>query len=170
MRDDWFERSLVLLCQHDEDGAIGLVINREGDIPIQEVMERLASEHGEMGHIPDGIRKTWWGGPVGDGAGFVVYPGEVRDGEGWNIGGVAVSPSVERLAQLVRSGQGFNLCLGYAGWGPGQLASEIELGSWLAVDVDPEIVFDTPIEERYEKALALLGLTPQSIWMTPINE
>ena len=170
MRDPWFERTLILLCQHNDEGAIGLIINREGEVDLQEVIDRLTEDHGEFGVLTDGAQKTWWGGPVGDGAGFVVFSGTVEDGEGWNIGDVAVSPSLERLASLIRERQGFALCLGYAGWGPGQLAGEIETGSWLAADIDPSIVFDTPITERYEKALAQIGLTPETIWMTPINE
>ena len=170
MHDPWFDRALILLCEHNEDGAIGLVINREGEVSLEEVIQRLAEDHGDFGEIEDGDRSTWWGGPVGDGAGFVVFRGRVDNGEGWNIGDVAVSPSLERLASVIDTGEPFALCLGYAGWSPGQLASEIESGAWLAVDIDPAIVFDTPISERYERALAQIGLTPQTIWMTPVNE
>ena len=170
MRDPWFERTLILLCQHNDEGALGLVINRESDIDLQEVVDKLTEDHGSFGELSDGTRRTWWGGPVGNGAGFVLFPGEVEDGEGWTIDGVAVSPSVERLADLIRNASKFELCLGYAGWGPGQLAEEIETGSWVPVDVSKEIVFDTPIEERYDKALAQLGVTPNMVWMQPINE
>ena len=170
MRDPWFERTLVLLCQHNDEGALGLIINREGDVNIQEVIDRLTEEHGEFGTLLDGEQLTRWGGPVGDGAGFVIFSGTVEDGEGWNVGPVAVSPSLERLNELILSKAPFELVLGYAGWGPGQLAEEIEKGSWLSVDVDPRIVFETPTEQRYEKALAQLGLTPEMVWMKPINE
>mgnify|MGYP003950662635 CR=1 FL=1 len=170
MRDPWFERTLILLCRHNDEGALGLVINRESDIDLQEVIDKLTEDHGSFGELLDGSRPTWWGGPVGNGAGFVLFPGEVEDGEGWTIDGVAVSPSVERLADLIRNSSKFELCLGYAGWGPGQLAEEIETGSWVPVDVSQEIVFDTPIEERYDKALAQLGVTPSMVWMQPINE
>jgi putative transcriptional regulator len=170
MRDPWFERALVLLCQHNDEGAIGVIINKKGEVNLQEVIDRLSEDHGEFGTLQDGTQGTWWGGPVGEGAGFVIFKGTVEDGEGWNIGAVAVSPSLERLAELIREGTGFELCLGYAGWGPGQLAEEIKTGSWLAVDIDPDIVFDTPPEQRYEKALAQLGLTPETIWMTPVDE
>ena len=170
MRDPWFERTLILLCQHNDEGALGLIVNREGDIGLQEVIDRLTEDHGEFGTLSNAEQKTWWGGPVGDGAGFVLFSGSVEEGEGWNIGPVAVSPSLERLAELIREGSGFELCLGYAGWGPGQLAGEIETGSWLAADIDPSIIFDTPLDQRYEKALAQIGLTPETIWMQPVNE
>ena len=170
MRDPWFERALILLCQHDEDGALGLVINRESDIVLQEVVDKLAEDHGDFGALQDGDRPTWWGGPVGDGAGFVLFPGAVEDGEGWSIDGVAISPSLERLADLIRTGVAFELCLGYAGWGPGQLADEIATGSWVPVDIDPKIVFETPLDERYDKALAQLGVALNQVWMQPIDE
>ena len=170
MRDQWFERALILLCQHDDEGALGLVINRESDIALQEVIDKLTEDHGEFGELKNGTRPTWWGGPVGDGAGFVLFRGTVEEGEGWCIDGVAVSPSLERLEELIRSEVGFELCLGYAGWGPGQLEDEIATGSWVPVDIDHEIVFDTPVEERYDKALAQLGVAPGQVWMQPINE
>ena len=68
MRDPWFERTLVLLCQHNDDGALGLIINREGEIGLQEVIDRLTEDHGEFGSLNNGEQMTWWGGPVGDGA------------------------------------------------------------------------------------------------------
>ena len=170
MRDPWFERTLVLLCQHNDEGSLGIIINREGDVDLQEVIDRLTEDHGEFGSLTNGQQKTWWGGPVGDGAGFVVFHGSVEEGEGWNIENVAVSPSLERLAELIRNESRFELCLGYAGWGPGQLAEEIESGSWLATELDSSLVFDTPFEQRYEKALAKIGLTPETIWMQPVNE
>ena len=85
MRDPWFERALILLCQHNEEGAIGVIINREGDVDLQEVIDKLTEDHGEFGELSDGAQKTWWGGPVGDGAGFVIFSGTVDDGEGWNV-------------------------------------------------------------------------------------
>jgi putative transcriptional regulator len=60
--------------------------------------------------------------------------------------------------------------LGYAGWGPGQLDNEIEAGAWIPVDVEPEIVFQTPLSVRYEQALACLGLTPATVWMQAVDE
>jgi len=167
----WFERTLVLLCQHDDEGALGVVINRIGPITIEEVFDRLQEDHQDLGPISHGKDQVWWGGPVGDGAGFIVWRGQVDAEEGWNIGpDIAVSPSVERLADLADRKQHFHMCLGYAGWGPGQLEEEIEAGSWIPVDVDPEIVFQTPLNVRYEQALACLGLAPETVWMQAVDE
>ena len=167
----WFERTLVLLCQHDSDGAMGLIINRENQITIRDVVDSLQPDHSNLPSIPDAVRPTWWGGPIGDGTGFVVWNGQVNNDEGWNIGPtVAVSPSIDRLISLIEANQDFQMCLGYAGWGPGQLDEEIRQGAWLVVDVDEEIVFNTPLTERYDSALAVLGLSPHTVWMQPINE
>jgi putative transcriptional regulator len=165
MRDPNFARAVVLMCQHDEKGAIGLIISREGPVPVDEVLERL-----EMRTAVDYPQPTWWGGPVGTGTGFVVWRGEVPEEEGWNLGsGVAVSPSAERLAALARDGTAFELCLGYAGWSPGQLDKEIDEGGWLFTTVDPTIVFDVAQADRYRAALATLGLSPDSFWNVPAD-
>jgi putative transcriptional regulator len=165
MRDPNFARTVVLMCQHDEKGAIGLIISREGPVPVDEVLDRL-----ELRAAVDYPQPTWWGGPVGTGTGFVVWRGEVPEEEGWNLGGgVAVSPSAERLAALARDGTDFELCLGYAGWSPGQLDKEIDEGGWLFTKVDATIVFDVAQADRYRAALASLGLSPDSFWNGPAD-
>ncbi|MDP6934992.1 MAG: YqgE/AlgH family protein [Myxococcota bacterium] len=166
MRDRWFERTVVLLCHHTPEGALGLVINRDGPVSIGRVVEKMS-----LAPPTDPDMPTWWGGPVSEGAGFVIWKGKADEEEGWNIGnGVAVSPSVERLESLLDQGESFHLALGYSGWGPGQLDGELTSGAWIHVDSEPSVVFDTPLPDRYDSTLALLGLTPETVWMTPIFE
>ena len=166
MHDPNFERAVVLLCQHDDEGAIGLIINRDGPVTIGAVSARM-----KLSPPPHASAPTWWGGPVGAGTGFVIWEGPGDAAEGWQpADGVWVSLSSERLAALIEGGQRFHLCLGYAGWSPGQLDAEIERGSWIVTDPDPDILFRVPLPERYDRALALLGLRPDSVWMTPIDE
>jgi putative transcriptional regulator len=163
MGDPNFDRTVVLICQHDEHGAVGLVINREGPATVSDVLEKLEIETSASYDSP-----TWLGGPVRPGTGFVLWRGTVDDDEGWNVGeGIAVSPSAERLSTLATLGTPFALCLGYAGWSPGQLDHEVQTGSWLFIDVDDAILFEQPMECRYEAALAQLGLTAATIVMTP---
>jgi len=163
MQDPNFVRTVVLICQHDENGAVGLVINREGPVGISDVLEKLEIDHAAPYDAP-----TWTGGPVRPGTGFVLWRGKVDPDEGWNVGdGVAVSPSADRLGRLAGTGSPFALCLGYAGWSPGQLDHEVQTGSWLFVDVDNTIIFEQPLEARYEAALARLGLTAATVVMTP---
>ena len=113
---------------------------------------------------------TWWGGPVGQETGFVIWKGSANPEEGWNLGNnIAVSPSAEQLGVLVEAGQRFHLCLGYAGWGPGQLDREVGTGSWVYTDIEPTIIFETPLELRYDVALAQRGLTAATLSMQAID-
>ncbi len=163
MRDPNFEHAVVLICEHNDSGAFGLIINRDGPVSIGAVLERM-----DLGEPLDGDAPTWWGGPVGPGTGFVIWRGPSDADEGWLIGdGVSVSPSADRLRRLVQEKAVFHLCLGYAGWGAGQLDEEIETGSWLYCDMDPDVLFEVPLADRYDRALALLGLTAGMVLMRP---
>lgn len=166
MRDPNFHRTVVLLVQHSGEGALGLVVNRETPVRLGDVVEHL-----EVGSGPASrsSRPVLWGGPVERGAGFVLFKG--RAPEGWQVrGDLSVSASKERLSALVAAGADFHLCLGYAGWGPGQLDREFTEGSWIYVDASSELLFDCPVSDRYDRALALLGVTAESLWMNPVDE
>lgn len=166
MKDPHFEGTVVLLCQHDENGAVGVVVNRETTMLVEDVLEQLSMERSARASAP-----VLWGGPVEPGAGFVVFAGSVPEDEGWNVGdGVAVSPARDRLAHSAQGAETFHLCLGYAGWGPGQLDDEIAQGAWLYTEVDRGVVLDTPVAERYARSLAHLGLEVESVWMKPVDE
>ena len=131
MADPYFERTVVLMCQHDDEGAIGMVINREGPVTDEEVTEQVG-----VARPTHGDEQTLWGGPVGEGACFVLWRGHSE--EGWTLGErVAISPSMSRLERLVQTGRHFTVLVGYAGWGPGQLEREIHRGSWLYADLSP---------------------------------
>ncbi len=166
MKDPFFEGTLILLCHHNENGAIGLVINRETSLTIETVLQQLSLELGR-----EFEQNVNWGGPVEPGAGFVVYAGDISSDEGWNLtGGLVVSPSRDRLSEALLRGHSFLLCLGYAGWGPGQLDGEVQSGSWVITDIDPAIVLSASMEDRYDLALAQMGLNAQTIWMKPVDE
>lgn len=166
MRDPFFERTVVLVWHHDAQGAIGVVVNKPLEHSLGDVLE--------VSDAP-GIDRTdvavAWGGPVEAGTGTVVTTGQLEADEGWVVaGGLAVTRSQDALLRLLRERSPLMLCLGYAGWGPGQLDAELERGGWLWTDCDHSIVFDVPAAERYDKALATLGLTADMVWMTPIDE
>ena len=167
MRDPTFERTVVLLCHHDSDGALGLVINRLTSLSLADVFRQL-EVHAEES---DERHTVHWGGPVEQGAGLLVFSGQVEEESGWNLPeNVAVSTSRERLEDVARGDGPFFLCLGYAGWGPGQLESEIEMGSWLYTEVQHDLVFDASVDNRYDQALATLGLSTAQLWMNPVDE
>lgn len=163
MRDPNFERTVILLCQFDEEGAIGVVINRSAPITVRAVTDEV-----KLPPPSHGTEQAWWGGPVGRGTCFVIWRGQTRDDEGWTVGTeVAISQSLERLEQLIQANRHFHVSIGYAGWAPEQLIEEIERGSWLYVEADPELIFETPMASRYDHALALLGLTASTVIMQP---
>jgi putative transcriptional regulator len=166
-RDPFFERTVVLVWHHDQEGAIGVVVNRHLKHQLNDVLDvdRTMSLD-DLGDVA-----VVWGGPVESGSGTVVTVGRISKDEGWVLpSGLGVTQSQDVLIRLLKDRAPLMLCLGYAGWGPGQLDREIELGGWLWTDCDASIVFDTPPEERYDRALASLGLTANSVWMQPINE
>jgi putative transcriptional regulator len=166
MHDPNFEGTVLLLCHHDEQGALGVVINRATDLTVGEVVDEF--EFDTDRNLDDAVL---WGGPVEQASGFVVFPGEIGSGVGWTLDRkLSVSPSREMLQTILRGESPYHLCLGYAGWGPGQLESEITLGSWLYTDIDADLVLEKPVSERYERALKQLGVRPELIWMVPVDE
>ena len=162
-----FNRSVVYLCEHSERGALGLVINKPSDINLKVLFEKveLRLSRAELGQAP-----VFQGGPVQTERGFVLHEAMMADspGDGESIyastmtipGGLEMTTSKDVLEALA-TGAGPRkvlVSLGYSAWGEGQLESELAENSWLTVSADPAIIFDTPIAERYDRALLLLGL------------
>jgi len=167
MHDPFFERSVVLVWHHDDEGAIGVIINRELDHTVDQVLSHLDADRLR----PYVGRRVGWGGPVEPTTGTVVTRHDLPDDQSWSVdGGITVSRSMDALNLLLERAEPFLLCLGYAGWGPGQLDEEIRRGGWLWTDCDAGLIFDAPPDERYDRALATLGLRPHEVWMQPIDE
>jgi putative transcriptional regulator len=167
MKDPFFERALVLLWHHDDEGAIGVVVNRLIGHALPDVL--VVAEGMDLSSYAG--NQVLWGGPVESTSGTVVTLGTISSEEGWVLGsGLGVTRSQEALVRLLQERADLVLCLGYAGWGPGQLDREIEQGGWLCTEPEARLVFHDPVERRYERALATLGLTPATVWMTPIQE
>ena len=148
--DPNFTRAVVLMIEHNDLGSFGLVINQPSPITASELLDSL-----EMSWSGDDQAVVWSGGPVSPSTGWVLHE-PVTDLETLEVGGgtttiapgLALSTSPERLRSLAaRPPRRIRLLLGYSGWGPGQLASEMARGSWLCADADPELVFDTAAED-----------------------
>ena len=167
LSDELFGRSVVFMCEHSERGALGLVINKPSDILLSRLFEKVDLPMGrdDLAELP-----VFQGGPVQTERGFVLH--EAVSGEGESVyastlsipGGLEMTTSKDVL-EAMASGAGPRrvfVSLGYASWGQGQLESEITENSWLTVEADPNLIFDAPVAERYERAMALLGLQP---WM-----
>ena len=168
LSDELFNRCVVFMCEHSERGALGLVINKPSDILLPRLFENVDLPLGrdDLKALP-----VFQGGPVQTERGFVLHEA-IDSGESESVyastlsipGGLEMTTSKDVL-EAMASGAGPRkvfITLGYASWGEGQLESEITENSWLTVEADPQLIFDTPVEERYDRAMALLGLQP---WM-----
>jgi len=163
MEDPRFERSVIYLCAHNAEGAMGLVVNRLFDaITFPDLLEQLSIETGPK---TEQIR-VHFGGPVESGRGFVLHSDDyVRDGTLKVRSGFALTATVDIL-KAIAVGEGPRrslLALGYSGWGPGQLESEIAANGWLVVPANPTIVFDHDLEDKWQQALAATGVSVASL-------
>ncbi len=162
LADPNFERSLVLLVAHGDEGALGLVINGSKTVAsIGDLLEQLGLEMDVPGR-DDPVRM---GGPVQPEIGWIVYrpSTEPREGEIRLSDEIAVTQSRDVLASIGRENgpEKYATYLGYAGWAPGQLEEEIRQGSWLPTErLDGGIVFDLPVAERWRAAFAKAGVVP----------
>ena len=168
LSDALFGRSVVFMCEHSERGALGLVINKPSEIRLPRLFEKIDLP---MGRVDLQDTPVFQGGPVQAERGFVLHEA-IDSAEGESIyastlaipGGLEMTTSKDVL-EAMSSGAGPRrvlVTLGYASWAQGQLESEITENSWLTVAADPAVIFDAPVHERYERAMALLGLQP---WM-----
>jgi putative transcriptional regulator len=155
MEDANFSRSVVLLIEHSEQGAMGIVFNRPADIPLSDIgKEQGITVHPEAGN-------AYIGGPVSPERGFILHrcpevPESVQVHEG-----IWLSVSTDSLKPLLEGDPNvYRLCLGYAGWGPGQLEREVVVGGWLTGKASAQRVFETPTEKVWDAAIRDLGFDP----------
>ena len=163
MSDETFGRSVVYMCEHSERGALGLMINKPSDILVRHLFDKveLPLARADLAEQP-----VFMGGPVQTERGFVLHEpmgtaNEPVYASTMTIpGGLEMTTSRDVLEAL-STGVGPRrvlVTLGYASWGEGQLESELAENSWLTVGADLAVIFDTPVEQRYDKALSLLGI------------
>jgi putative transcriptional regulator len=168
MADDMFRGTVVYLCEHNERGALGLVINKPIDIKLRNLFEKvdLALDREELAEQP-----VYFGGPVQTERGFVLHEKLGGGASPYNstleipASGLEMTTSKDVL-EAMAGGAGPKkvlITLGYSGWQAGQLEDEIGRNGWLTVDADPVIIFDTPIDKRYDRALSLLGFDPRML-------
>jgi putative transcriptional regulator len=182
LEDPTFAKSVVYVCEHSERGAMGLIINKPGDLSLKHLFDKVELPLHRQDLLQSNVLH---GGPVQTERGFVlhdpVFEKDSVDSENSSAeaaatpnsiyastlsvpGGLAMTTSKDVLEAMANGSgpQRVVITLGYASWGEGQLESEIGENSWLTVPADPAVIFDTPIEQRYDKALGLLGL---QAWM-----
>lgn len=161
LADPMFHKSVSFICQHTDEGAMGLTINHPTDIPFSELLSQLniPLTDEKLASLP-----VYLGGPVETGHGFILHTNE-GGFDHWKQtmkinDHISLSSSKDILIAIA-NGEGpsdFLIMLGYAGWGSGQIEREMEENSWLNVPADNDIIFNTPYDKRWESAALSLGV------------
>jgi putative transcriptional regulator len=171
MSDPRFARSVIYLCAHSEDGAMGLVINQHAShISFPDLLQRLGivPSESDEGLSDDALSMSIHvGGPVETGRGFVLHSSDyfANDSTLPIEDGVCLTATIDIL-KAIAGGTGPHraiLALGYAGWSPGQLESEIQANGWLNCPADLDLIFDPDVDAKYTRALAKIGIDPSHL-------
>ena len=171
--DSYFSRSVIYICEHDDEGAMGLVINKSTDIAINTVLLEM--------HITDEdvdteatveldsnleSKNVMSGGPVQTDRGFILHNGHNEWSSSLKLDDqINVTTSKDILENLATDAgpEKYLMTLGYAGWTAGQLEQELVDNTWLTIDASPDLIFDTPIEDRWEAAVQKLGINVEQL-------
>jgi putative transcriptional regulator len=157
LADSYFGGTVTYLCEHNADGAMGLVINRESDMMLVELLAQLGIAAPGAGRDAPVLE----GGPVGGERGFVLHTGAQRFDASLELAdGLVLTTSLAAL-EAIAAGTGperFLVALGFAGWGPGQLEQELLDNAWLSCPASLDVLFDVPFEKRVMAAAATLGI------------
>lgn len=161
MGDPNFARGITFICQHSEEGAMGLVVNRASEFKLGDVLEQMHMRC-ERGDIA--ATTVLAGGPVSPERGFVLHASDAGTWESsFRIDDLATVTTSRDILAAVAEGRGparMLVTLGYAGWGAGQLEQELRDNAWLTVRADGRILFDTALDDRWGAAVALVGVDP----------
>src|SRR5665647_353029 len=167
LQDAIFSRSVVYVCEHSERGALGLVINKPGDMNMKRLFDKVDLPLRRQDLLDNPV---FQGGPMHTERGFVLHesifigaaqPAETAYASTMSIAGGLEMTTSKDVLEALSTGAGPRrvlVSLGYAAWGEGQLDAELSENSWLTVAANNSVIFDTPVAQRYDQALLLLGL------------
>lgn len=163
LQDGNFARSVVYVCAHNEEGAMGIVINQPlAAVDFDDLLDQLGMEEDDVHNAP----AIHFGGPVETARGFVLHSMDFMQDDTVVINDqVAITGTVDILKAIAR-GEGPEkslFVLGYAGWGPGQLEAEMQANSWLSTDANDALIFDTEIDAKWETAVKGIGIDPAKL-------
>lgn len=165
--DPRFHHAVIYMCAHDENGAMGLVINHTMQgLDFGDLLERIRIGTGEKSVLSELDIPVFGGGPVEPTRGFLLHSAEFSQPDTIKIDDrFSVTGTVDALKAIAggRGPQKMLFLLGYAGWGAGQLDNEMQLNAWLTVESSPDLVFETRPEEKWEKALKTIGVSPSML-------
>ncbi|MFZ2586881.1 MAG: YqgE/AlgH family protein [Alphaproteobacteria bacterium] len=160
-----FERSIIYMVNHDSNGAMGVVVNKPfPKLTFSDVVRGMNIEDMMQAGVGIGLTRQpiiMKGGPVDPNRGFVLHSGEYKLPATIEVNGEFGLSATAEIVSDIAKGQGprkLNFCLGYAGWGPGQLDNEMHGQGWLIAPADRNLVFDTPADERYTAVTRHMGL------------
>ncbi len=158
LNDSFFNKAVTYICEHDKNGSFGIIINQQTSITLKQIATEMAIETGDDYNDSQPI---FIGGPVDQGRGFILH----RPTGNWQSSlkvnnNVALTTSKDILQAIVKNEgpQDSIITLGYAGWTAGQLDSEMASNTWLNCPADEQIIFHTPVEERWKAAAKLIGI------------
>lgn len=171
MGDDRFRETVIYLVGHGDEGAMGLVVNQSvEDMRFADILEELKlGDKDELIHLPDDIRnrQVLRGGPVQKSRGFVLHSSDYfKVGNSYEVDeDICLTATLDILKAIAfkETPHEALFALGYCGWSPGQLEDEIKANGWLTVPFSRHLLFEAPIETRYEAALGQLGITRASL-------
>ena len=160
--DPRFERAVIAVCVHDENGAVGIGIGHQrAGIGVRGLLEQLGLEPGEAPEAP-----VMHGGPVEPGRGFVLHSDDWGGQDTIKVDGLGALTGTIDVLKAIAEGKGpsrYLVALGYAGWGEGQLDEEMTRPGWFTTEGRQEILFDVPAEERWEASYKAAGIDPRML-------
>jgi putative transcriptional regulator len=161
LEDPNFERSVVLMVEHSDEGSWGLIMNRPSTIAVSDILSSLG-----ISWAGDPEAVVWSGGPVQPRTGWLVHrPVPGGDEETLEVTpGISLTTSPDRLRVLaMEPPQQVRFLMGYSGWGSGQLETELASGAWVNAEATPDLIFETPADEMWETTLRSLGIDPVTL-------
>lgn len=163
MQDPRFQKTVIYMCAHNSDGAMGLVVNRAMEsLTFPDLLEQLEIDSSSVGERIN----VHFGGPVESGRGFVLHsPDYLQEATMVVDPDMALTATVDIL-KAIAGGTGPRqrlLALGYAGWGPGQLDAEIKRNGWLHVAADDDLVFGANLDDKWDRAMNKIGIDPRML-------
>lgn len=166
LNDDFFSQAVIFIVEHNSHGAMGLIVNKPMDIPINELFDELEIEHAVL---DDKLHSVVCGGPVKREAGMVLHP-SVSLKEQWqsslileNELSLTASPDVLNAIGAEEGPEQSLIALGYVGWEANQLEQEISEGSWFITPANKEVIFDLPFDKRWSRTIEGLGFRPEQL-------
>ena len=159
LEDSWFEGTVTYLCEHNEDGAMGLVLNKPLTVTLDDICQQL--DIPRLAGIDPAILA---GGPVSLEHGFILHRQQGQWDSTLNVDEEAHLTSSKDILKAIAAGDGpkdYRMTLGYAGWDAQQLDEELKQNSWLTVEASPELLFETEAKDLYRNALKKLGISPE---------